>query len=504
MFSMPPSPLFKVVSGTHRTPQEASLHSVSDSAAVSNVLASRYASEALIDLWSEAGRVRLERRFWVAVLRAQADLGLDIPPAAIAAYEAVIDQVDLDSIRRREQRTRHDVKARIEEFCDLAGFEHIHKGLTSRDLTDNVEQFQILESLRLLRLKYVRLLAAVSERSQTWRDLQIVGRTHHAAAQPTTVGKRLAMFGQEMLEAFARLEDLIERYPLRGLKGAVGTGLDQLTLFEGDTDRVNQLQQRVQEHLGFGRQLGAVGQVYPRSLDFDVVSCLYQLGAGVANLARTIRLMAGAETATEGFVPGQVGSSAMPHKMNTRSTERINGLQLIIGGYVHMLGGLAGDQWFEGDVSCSVVRRVALPDAFFAFDGMMETALHVVDEMGVHEAVIARELERFLPFLATTTLLMEAVRRGAGREQAHEAIKEHAVAAALALREHASGDNDLVDRLGSDERFPLDADDIRAVLKESSAFVGMAGLQVDGFVAGVKALSARYPAAAQVQKGRLL
>mgnify|MGYP006419486277 CR=1 FL=1 len=477
---------------------------VSDPNVVTNILASRYASDALTDLWSEAGRVRLERRFWIAVLRAQADLGLEIPAEAIAAYESAVDEVDLESIRQREERTRHDVKARIEEFCDLAGFEHIHKGLTSRDLTDNVEQFQILESLRLLRLKYIRLLSAIGDRAVTWRDLPTVGRTHHAAAQATTVGKRLAMFGQEMLEAFARLENLIERYPLRGLKGAVGTALDQLTLFEGDAERVTQLQKRVQEHLGFGRQLDAVGQVYPRSLDFDVVSCLYQLGAGIANLARTVRLMAGAETATEGFVPGQVGSSAMPHKMNTRSTERINGLQLIVGGYVHMLGGLAGDQWFEGDVSCSVVRRVALPDAFFAFDGMMETALHVVDEMGVHEAVIARELERFLPFLATTTLLMEAVRRGAGREQAHEAIKEHAVAAALALRERATGDNDLVTRLGEDDRLPLTADDIRQILQRSEAFVGMAGPQVDGFAADVQALCSRYPEAAKIEKGRLL
>ena len=477
---------------------------MSDPVAVANVLASRYASDALIELWSEAGRVRLERRFWIAVLRAQADLGIPIPGEAIQAYESVLDQVDLESIRHREERTRHDVKARIEEFCELAGFEHVHKGLTSRDLTDNVEQYQILESLRLLRLKYVRLLDALRDRAAVWRDLAIVGRTHHAAAQPTTVGKRLAMFGQEMVEAFARLDDLIARYPLRGLKGAVGTSLDQLTLFEGDTERVTELQSRVQEHLGFGRQLGAVGQIYPRSLDFDVVSCLYQLGAGIANLARTVRLMAGAETATEGFVPGQVGSSAMPHKMNTRSTERINGLQLIIGGHVHMISGLAGDQWFEGDVSCSVVRRVALPDAFFAFDGMLETALHVVDEMGVYEAVIARELERFLPFLATTTLLMEAVRKGAGREQAHEAIKEHAVAAALALRQQGGGENDLVERLGADDRLPLQATDIRTILEHSEALVGMAGGQVDAFAVEVDELCRRFPEAAKITKGRLL
>ena len=469
-----------------------------------NVLASRYASPAIREVWSEAGKVRLERRLWVAVLKAQRDLGLAVPEGAVQAYEAVVDQVDLASIAEREAVTRHDVKARIEEFCALAGHEHIHKGMTSRDLTDNVEQFQILTSLQLLRPKYVHLLDRLRARAVEWRDVVIVARTHHAAAQPTTMGKRLATFGQEMLLAYHRLEALLASYPLRGLQGAVGTGLDQLTLFDGDADRVGQLQDRVAAHLGFAQQLGAVGQVYPRSLDFEVVSCLYQLGGGIANLARTIRLMAGAETATEGFARGQVGSSAMPHKMNTRSTERINGLQVVLGGYVHMLGGLVGDQWFEGDVSCSVVRRVALPDSFFDFDGLLETALHVVDDMGVYEAVLARELQRYLPFLATTTLLMEAVRQGGGREEVHEAIKEHAVAAALAMREEGATDNDLVRRLGEDSRVPLSAATIGDILSRSTDFVGLAADQVTGFSRRVDELVARCPASRDIVKDRLL
>ncbi|MFH1567283.1 MAG: adenylosuccinate lyase [Gemmatimonadota bacterium] len=471
---------------------------------ITNVLASRYASPEVRGIWSDAGRIVLERQLWIAVMKAQRDLGLDIPSAAIAAYEAVAETVDLDSILKREAVLRHDVKARIEEFCALAGHEHIHKGMTSRDLTDNVEQFQILRSLQALAPKYVALLLRFRQRALQWRDLVVVGRTHHAAAQPTTMGKRLAMFGQEMLVAFRRLEHLIEDYPLRGLQGAVGTALDQLTLCDGDSDRVEALQERVLQHLGFRRQLVAVGQVYPRSLDFEVVTCLYQLGAGLADTARTLRLMAGAETATEGFAAGQVGSSAMPHKMNTRSAERVNGLQVVLGGYVHMLGGLAGDQWFEGDVSCSVVRRVALPDSFFAFDGMVETMLHVIDDMGVYEAVLRKELERFMPFLATTTLLMEAVRRGAGREQVHEAVKEHAVAAALRMREEGAAQNDLAARLGADPRVPLTAAEIATLLGHSQDFVGRAGEQVDAFARQVEEVAARYPQAGAVRKGRLL
>ena len=474
------------------------------SESIPNVLASRYASPQIRQIWSEEGRVVLEREFWIAVMRAQRKLGLDVPEEAIRAYEAVKDQVNLDSIRKREAVSRHDVKARIEEFCALAGHEHIHKGMTSRDLTDNVEQFQVLRSMQYLQGKYVALLVRLGQRVSQWKDLVVVGRTHYAAAQPTTMGKRLAMFGEEMLQAFRRLEDLVAKYPLRGLKGAVGTALDQLTLLDGDREKLAQLQDEVRAHLGFGRELNAVGQVYPRGLDFEAISCLFQLGGGISDMARTLRLMAGGEMVTEGFAKGQVGSSAMPHKMNTRSTERINGFQVILGGYVHMAGGLVGDQWFEGDVSCSVVRRVALPDSMFAFDGMLETMLHVLDDMGVYEAVIRNDVERYMPFLATTTLLMEAVQRGAGREQAHEAIKEHAVAVALEMRERGLKQNDLAERLGADERIPLSEEEIGQVLAKSEDFVGLAGEQAETFVQAVEALRERYPEADKVEKNRLL
>ena len=204
-----------------------------------------------------------------------------------------------------------------------------------------------------------------------------------------------------------------------------------LDLLDGDAGKLADLEQRVAAHLGFDHVLTSVGQVYPRSLDFDVVSALVQVVAGPSNLATTIRLMAGIELVTEGFKEGQVGSSAMPHKMNTRSCERVNGLAVILRGYLSMVGELAGDQWNEGDVSCSVVRRVALPDAFFAADGLFQTFLTVLDEFGAFPAVVQRELDRYLPFLATTKVLMAAVRNGVGRETAHEAIKEAAVGVAL-------------------------------------------------------------------------
>lgn len=474
------------------------------SEAIPNVLAQRYASTAMRAIWSETGRVIAERDLWIAVMRAQRELGIAIPVEAIQAYESVREQVDLASIAAREAVLRHDVKARIEEFCALAGHQHVHKGMTSRDLTDNVEQLLVRRSLELVRDKYIAVLRDVGQRARQWADVVLPGRTHYAAAQPTTLGKRLAMFAEEMLQALAALVDLLARYPLRGLKGAVGTGQDQLDLLGGDPDRLAQLQDQVRRHLGFARELDATGQVYPRSLDFSVVAALCHLGSGVANLARTVRLMAGGEMLTEGFVPGQVGSSAMPHKMNTRSTERINGLQVVLGGYAHMAGGLTGDQWFEGDVSCSVVRRVCLPDAFFALDGMLETALHVLAEMGAFVPVIERDLERYLPFLATTAVLMEAVRRGAGREAAHEAIREHAVATALAMREEGLAVNDLHERLGRDARVPMTTAEIAAIIRGACQNVGVARAQVAAVLARIEELVQAYPGAATVRKERLL
>jgi len=467
-----------------------------------NVLASRYASDELVRLWSPEHKIVLERQLWIAVMKAQKDQGIDIPDEAIAAYEAHIDEVDLESIAARERVTRHDVKARIEEFNALAGYEHIHKGMTSRDLTENVEQLQIYRSLELMRDKAIAVAARSGVRAEENRSLVMAGRSHNVAAQATTLGKRFASAADELLVAIDRAEDLLGRYPLRGIKGPMGTAQDMLDL-TGSQSNLDALERRIAEHLGFDRIFDSVGQVYPRSLDFDAVSALVQLGAGPSSLAHTIRLMAGNETVTEGFKEGQVGSSAMPHKMNARSCERVGGLQIILRGYLTMVADLSGQQWNEGDVFCSVVRRVALPDAFFALDGMFETFLTVLDEFGVFPAMIARELERYLPFLATTRILMAAVRAGVGREEAHEVIKEHAVAVALNMRENGGG-QDLIERLAADPRLPMSKEDLDVALADRHAFVGAAESQVDRVLARIQAKVDEHPEAAAYTPGDIL
>lgn len=470
---------------------------------VPNVLASRYASKQIAAIWSPEHKIVLERQLWIAVLKAQRDLGIEVPDGVVEAYENVVDSVDLGSIAARERVTRHDVKARIEEFSALAGHEHIHKGMTSRDLTENVEQLQVRQSLEIVRDRAVATLARLARLATEHETTVMAGRSHNVAAQATTLGKRFATIADEMLVAVDRIESLLQRYPLRGIKGPMGTAQDMLDLLDGDDAKLETLEQKVAEHLGFDHVLTSVGQVYPRSLDFDVVSSLVQLVSGPSNLATTIRLMAGNELVTEGFKEGQVGSSAMPHKMNSRSAERVNGLSVVLRGHLSMVSELAGDQWNEGDVSDSVVRRIALPDAFFATDGLFETFLTVLDEFGAFPAVIQRELDRYLPFLSTTKVLMAAVRNGVGREQAHEAIKEAAVGTALAMRQ-GQAENDVFAKLAADPRLGLTQPQIEGLVADPIEFTGAAVAQTQAVVRRVEELVKRHPDAAAYAPGEIL
>ena len=475
---------------------------------IGNVLANRYASAAMREVWSAQSKIISERRLWLAVLAAQRDLGVDLggddPAVVIKAYQGAIEQVDLASIAEREKITRHDVKARIEEFNALAGYQHVHKGMTSRDLTENVEQLQIVSSLKIIRDRMVATLVQLAQLATQYSDQPMAGRTHNVAAQITTLGKRFATTANELLLAYQRIEELLGRYPLRGIKGPVGTSQDMLDLLGGDHHRLEELERRTAEHLGFRHVLVSTGQVYPRSLDLDVISALAQVAAAPSNLATSIRLMAGHELVTEGFQPGQVGSSAMPHKMNTRSCERVNGLAVIIRGYLSMVGELAGDQWNEGDVSCSVVRRVALPDAFFALDGLFQTFLSVLEDFGAFPAVIDAELQRYLPFLTTSKVLIAAVRQGVGRETAHEVISEHAIAVALQMRETGRGDNDLLDRLAADPRLGVTREELDAAIADPIELAGTAGRQVGTLVAQIGEIAAAHPEAAAYRPGPVL
>ena len=465
-----------------------------------SVLANRYASNEMKKLFAPEEKIIAERRLWIAVARAQSKLGHAISDSVIADYEKVITQVDLASIDAREKITRHDVKARIEEFNALAGHEAIHAGMTSRDLTENIEALQIRDGLEIVRDKVVALLAALAAKAALYIDQPIAGRSHNVPAQITTLGKRFASAAEELLYAFERLESLQNRYPMRGIKGPVGTAQDSIDLL-GNSKAHQKLEAEIAAELGFSRVLTSTGQVYPRSLDYEVLTTLVQIAASPSSLATSIRLMAGAELVTEGFKAGQVGSSAMPHKMNTRSCERVNGLTVVLRGYASMVSELAGNQWNEGDVSCSVVRRVAIADAFYAIDGLLETMLTVLDEFGAFPAIIEAELDRYLPFLATTKILMAAVKAGVGREIAHEAIKEHAVSAALGMREGRA--NNVLEALAADTRIPFDFAQLKALIGNPLEFTGDAHSQVSQICDRVQIITRKFPAAAALKPGAI-
>ncbi len=444
----------------------------------------------MVKIWNAENKIILERKLWLAVLQAQKDLGQQVPEGVIEDYIKVLDQVDLDSIHDRERIVKHDVKARIEEFCSLAGHEHIHKGMTSRDLTENVEQLQIRQALELICCQAAAALRLLSENATTYSETAVTGRTHNVAAQVTTLGKRFASAAEEMLHAFTNIEQIVENYPLRGIKGPVGTQQDLVDLL-GGSEQVELLEEKVRDHLGFTHTFESVGQVYPRSLDFNVVSALVQLSSAPANLAKTLRLMAGHDLVTEGFQEGQVGSSAMPHKMNMRSCERISGLSHVLQGYLTMVTSLVGDQWNEGDVSCSVVRRVALPDAFLSIDGLLQTFLSVLEDFGAYPKVLERELNHYLPFLSTTRILTAATQAGMGREEAHEAIKAHAVSAALDLRNNNEGENTLLQRIADDPEIPLSFDELKSAIATSD--IGRTDQQIEAVNQVIQQVIERHP-----------
>ena len=429
-----------------------------------NVLATRYATKEMVAIFDPINKIIAERKFWITILKLQKKAGLPITDSDISAYEKVITNVDLASIEAREKRTRHDVKARIEEFNDLAKCEKIHIGMTSRDLTENIELIMIRDGLNLIRKRTLETLFLLEKNITKYEKTYITGRSHNVAAQVTTLGKRFASCAEELLFSLSALEELINRLPLRGLKGPVGSGQDGISTL-GSVKELEKLEAAIEKEFGFENTLTSVGQIYPRSIDFEVVSKLLQIAAAPSSMATTIRLMAGSNLASEGFKSGQVGSSAMPHKMNSRSSERINGMMVLLRGYTTMAADLAGDQWNEGDVSCSVVRRVVIPDSFYVIDGLLHTFMTILSEFGIFEDNINKELQEQLPFLATTQILISCVKAGMGREAAHEVIKKHAT---------TNTASNFFKALSEDKDFPLDLNQLNALIKNPADFAGSA------------------------------
>jgi adenylosuccinate lyase len=453
-----------------------------------SVLGERYASPEIKNIWSREAKTKFERLLWISVMKSQAKAGMSIPPEVISDYVKVVEKINLASIDDRERLLHHDVKARIEEFNNLAGHEFIHLGMTSRDLTENIELYQSQQSLRITAKKSAALLYVLSSFVTRYSELPIVARTHNVPAQVTTLGRKFATWGEELLFALEHLEEFLKRLPIRGIKGAVGTASDLEQLLPGKSAII---ESELASLLGFDQLLSVPSQIYPRSIDLEMVAVLNQLAAAPANVAINIRLMAGNGLVSEGFEKDQTGSSAMPHKINPRLSERINSLSALLKGYLTMVSEISGGQWNEGDVSCSAVRRIALPEAFFAIDAILETTIHVLTSLHIYEDKFKDELKECLPSLLSSTLLMHAVNAGVGREFAHQRIKHHF----LGREGHLNGDPSSIflKRVLNDKELKIEASAIQSLIDSPIQLAGLASQQVKELAEKIREKIRNYP-----------
>jgi adenylosuccinate lyase len=451
----------------------------------SSPLAERYASKAMLELWSPRMRYGLWRRLWLALTEAQRGLGVAIPDDAIAQMRAHLDDTDFDAVAAYERRFRHDVMAHIHAFGDdaPAAKPYIHLGATSAFVTDNADLILMRRGLTLLRAKAVQVLRTLATFARRWRDEPTLGYTHLQPAQPTTVGKRATLWMLDLVLDVRELDHRVAMLPCRGVKGTTGTQASFLELFDGDHEKVRELERRVSAAIDFKEAIPVSGQTYTRKLDASVLDVVSGLAASAAKFSGDIRMLQAFGEIEEPFEDSQVGSSAMAYKRNPMRCERIASLARFVLNLVGNANQTHAVQFLERTLDDSANRRLAIPEAFLATDAILVLMENVVAGLEVHPARIRRRLEDELPFMATERLLMRAVRAGGDRQEAHERIRKHSMEAARAIKEGAPK-NDLLDRLAGDKAWNVPLREMRDAL-DPSAFVGRAPEQVDEFLAEV-------------------
>ncbi|MFL5527558.1 MAG: adenylosuccinate lyase [Gemmatimonadaceae bacterium] len=451
----------------------------------SSPLAERYASTAMLELWSPATRHGLWRRLWLALAEAERELGVDIPEEAIRQMRDNLDKIDFGAVAAYEKRFRHDVMAHVHAFGDVApaAKPFIHLGATSAYVTDNADLIMMRRGLDLLRGRALDVIRALAEFAERWRDQPTLGYTHLQPAQLTTVGKRATLWMQDLVLDIGDIDYRRRTLPFRGAKGTTGTQASFLEIFEGDHDKVRRLDYLVTEKMSFPAPLPVTGQTYTRKLDAFVLGVVAGLAASAAKFASDIRMLQSFGEIEEPFESEQIGSSAMAYKRNPMRAERISSLAR----FVNSLEGNANQthavQYFERTLDDSANRRLVIPEMFLATDAILLLMANIARGLEVHPAVIERRLSAELPFMATEQLIVRAVRAGGDRQVAHETIRKHSIAAARALKDGADA-NDLLDRLARDKSFGVKLADLEGAI-ESKRFVGRAPEQVDDFLRDV-------------------
>lgn len=468
----------------------------------SSPLASRYASEAMRRNFSEARRIRLWRRLWLELARAEQQLGLPISDAQLAELAAHLDDIDWDAADAHERRLRHDVMAHVHALGDVAPTARpiLHLGATSCFVTDNSELVQMRDGLDLLRPLLLATIAALARFARAQRELPTLGFTHFQPAQPTTVGKRACLWIQDLLIDLAALDAARAGLRFRGVKGTTGTQASFLELFGGDHAKVRRLDALLTERMGFARSWGVTGQTYPRKADFTVLAVLAGIAQSAAKFGNDVRLLAHLKEVEEPFGKEQIGSSAMAYKRNPMRSERMVALARFVQSLLMNPAETASTQWLERTLDDSANRRLAVAESFLATDAILQLQLDVAGGLVVRPRVIARHLQAELPFMATEVILMEAVAAGGDRQVLHEAIRRHSVAAAARVKDEGL-DNDLLARLAADPLFARVRDRL-GQLTDARRFTGRAAQQVDEFLAEeVDPLLAGQAAAIEGRRG---
>jgi adenylosuccinate lyase len=445
-------------------------------------LGERYASNAMVELWSPVTRHGLWRQLWLALAEAQQELGVPVPAEAISQMRAHLHDIDFEVAAAYERRFRHDVMAHVHAFGDVApaarGF--IHYGATSAFVTDNADLVLMRRGMELLRAKIVRVLRALASFAREWRAEPTLGSTHLQPAQPTTVGKRATLWMQDLWIDLVDLDHRIATLPARGVKGTTGTQASFLEIFGGDHEKVRELDARVTRKIGFTTSIPVSGQTYSRKLDAQVTSVVAGAAASAMKFSGDIRMLQSVGEIEEPFEAEQIGSSAMAYKRNPMRCERIASLARFVITLEPNANLTHGVQFFERTLDDSANRRLVIPESFLATDAILVLMENVASGLEVHPARIRRRLEEELPFMATEELIVRAVRAGGDRQVAHERIRQHSIEAARALKNGASR-NDMLDRLAADPAFGVPVGDLKAAL-DPRRFIGRAPEQVDEFL----------------------
>lgn len=455
-----------------------------------NPLCRRYASREMQEIFSDARKFSTWRRLWIALAESEQELGLDITDEQIAEMKAHIDDIDYAAADAREREVRHDVMAHIYAYglvCPNAK-PIIHLGATSCYVGDNTDLILQRDALLHIRAQLLHTIAALADFAETYKDLPTLAYTHFQAAQPTTVGKRATLWLQDLMMDLDRLDFTLSRLRLHGCRGTTGTGASFLELFDGDAEKVRELERKIAAKMGFSSVYPVSGQTYTRKVDSFTLSVLSGIAQSAMKFSGDIRLLSHMKEVDEPFEAGQVGSSAMAYKRNPMRSERITSLARYVIADSLNPELTAGTQWLERTLDDSANRRISLPEAFLATDGILMLYLNIISGLTVYPKVIEKHLNEELPFMATENILMYCVKQGGDRQTLHEAIRRHSVAVGKAVKQEGA-DNDLLDRIAADPVFGLDRATVDEIIRTSN-FTGLASEQVTDYLREVRALLA--------------